>query len=150
VRRAVRAHLRLSTFKRQLAAYQAARRRGLRGAALGKLRPAWFAPDKRGRYAWALRELEDEYREAWPRIRRRDGLQTHVWIVVQHAILQVLQPEGWDGRGPEHGRRAKSCRLADKLLRVYFPTLFPSVTPKRLKDRRGLLKLPTTRKTANP
>ncbi|HEY0876686.1 MAG TPA: hypothetical protein VGD94_24635 [Vicinamibacterales bacterium] len=151
VRNAIRAHARLETFKRELAAYQAARRRGLRGADLNAYRPAWFAPDRRGRYAWALKGnetfkgLEREYREAWPRSRRSDSLQTAVLTIVQRAIFVQLHPEE---RDIEWGVPATTYRLATAFVRVYFPSVCATATPKRLKDRRGL-KRPTEAKTAN-
>lgn len=136
VRAAVRAFTRLATFNRQLAAYQAARSRGLRGADLAPFRPNWYAPDERGRYAWARRELEQELRKTWPRSRRGDGLQTVVLSMVQSAILGQL--EAHNTRQIERGLRAKTHRLATQFVRVYFPTLCDTATPDRLRRRRGL------------
>ena len=106
VRRAVRTHARLEILKRQIADWHATHKR----------RPDWFAPDHRGRYAYARRLLERELAEAWPRRRREDELQTAVLTEVQDAILDQLQkPEA--NRALERGLRSKARRLAARFSR---------------------------------
>jgi hypothetical protein len=145
VKRAVRAHARYHTFTRQLAVWKrvAPKQRALRKAgapveqiaALNRLRPAWFAPDARGRYAWARHQLLAELRDAWPRTRRTDTLQTAVLQTVRLAIVKHLHEPG---RDLEHGTKAKADRLAAEFLGLHFPLLANGTTPDRLRRRPSL------------
>jgi len=145
VRRAIRAHARLQMFERALAIWRqvAPQQRALlrarapleQIAALNRFRPPYYAPDHRGRYAWARRELLAEYRTSWPRSRRTDVIQARVIAAVQSAILLQLYPEYEPGRDIDRGLPSAVRRLTVRFLRAQFPFLAEGVTVHSLGNR---------------
>jgi hypothetical protein len=151
IRDAKRAYTRLIRFEQECEAWKrvapiqrALRRRGAPLAeivALNRFRPSYFGADARGRYAWARRELQAEFRSAWPKSRRTDKLQTEIIATVRMSILRQVYPEYEPGRDVDRGIPAKVDRLTVKFLRVYFPFMSDGPTAHRLRNRPSLPRL---------
>jgi len=147
---AVRAHARLETFTRELAAWRkiapVVRSRSRAGAPieelaeLNKSRPSSLPPDAQGGYTLARRQLIDELQAAWPSHHRRDALQSAVFAAVTDAIRVQFAAQRQRGRLVERAGDDEIDRQAAAFIRFHYPFLSARRTRHRLRRRSGPIK----------